>query len=92
MPRLLGVVNACLGRDQEAESWLHRALLESDRVAATESARTRLNLAQLLAARGATAAAATHVNEAAHTFRRLGLTALQARSEQLQRRLARPGS
>ncbi len=92
VPRLLGVVNACLGRDQEAESWLQRALVQSDRVAAAESARTKLNLAQLLAARGATAAAVTQINEATQTFRRLGLTALETRSEQLQRRLGSPGA
>jgi tetratricopeptide (TPR) repeat protein len=89
VPRLLGVVYRCLGRYEEAEAWLRAALAQAAAAPApAELARTRLNLAEILMARGDETGASAAIDEAASAFRHLGLTALLDRSDRL--RLAVP--
>jgi tetratricopeptide (TPR) repeat protein/transcriptional regulator with XRE-family HTH domain len=85
VPRLLGVVCRCLGRFDDAERWLKGALktcVEAE--AAAELARVRLNLGELLMARGDERAAAVEFEQAAQAFRDLGLPALLQRCDRLK--------
>jgi tetratricopeptide (TPR) repeat protein len=91
VPRLLGVVHRCLGRLDESEKWLRRALADAERAPApVELARTQLNLAHVLGRRGDEAAATTALDQAAAAFRLLGLDALYARAERLRPAVSDP--
>jgi transcriptional regulator with XRE-family HTH domain/tetratricopeptide (TPR) repeat protein len=84
VPRLLGVVSRCLGRYDEAERWLRSAVAEAeDARAPSELARVRLNLAEVLLARGKERAAAPIIEQAARAVQELGLVALQVRCDRL---------
>jgi tetratricopeptide (TPR) repeat protein len=85
VPRLLGVVCRCLGRDDDAERWLKCALTTcAEAEAAAELARVQLNLGELLMARGDERTAAVQIEQAAKAFRDLGLPALLQRCERLR--------
>jgi transcriptional regulator with XRE-family HTH domain/tetratricopeptide (TPR) repeat protein len=85
VPRLLGVVCRCLGRYQEAETWLRTALAQAEKAPApAEVGRAQLNLAEVLRAQGDEAGAAGAIDRAAADFRHFGLAALLNRSERLR--------
>ena len=88
--RLLGVAYRCLGRYEQAETWLRDAVAQAGRAPApAEQARARLNLAQVFMARGEDQAATAAIDESARTFAAQGLSGLLARSVELRRIVAR---
>jgi len=85
VPRLIGVAHRCLGRGDDAEKWLRRAIQKATTAPApVETARARLNLAQVFMERGDDSAAAAEIEQCRRTFQEFGLTALVACSDRLR--------
>jgi tetratricopeptide (TPR) repeat protein len=85
VPRLLGVLYKCLGRYDEAETWLRSAVAQAGRAPApAELARSQVNLGEVLLARSEHEAAAAAVSEAGTVFRQLDLPSLLDRCERLR--------
>ena len=83
VPRLLGVAYLRLGRIDEAQTCLKRAVEEAVRAPApAEEGRARLNLAESLIAMGEVPTARAELDLAGRIFAEFGLAALAARVEQ----------